>query len=260
MHFSRRHAPLLGLATLVGLAAAPAARAQSLTLGSGDDVTVDGAGTHGTINNATTSYTDSGGGYAVYTNGSAMFTLGAGGALAVGDNADAVVTYGSSVVTVTGGTLTAGPTGYGLLANGTGPITISGGSFTAGDGGVGLFANGLGSVTVTGGTFTTTGTGGFDLYSHATMDLYGAFDGLSLGQTETFSSLDGNGSFTGTLEDNTAAQTFTYGFDHNPGTITLHDVAPAVAPEPSSVAAFAFTGLFAAGLMLRARKRRPAAQ
>lgn len=36
--------------------------------------------------------------------------------------------------------------------------------------------------------------------------------------------------------------------------VSLTPNAPA--PEPSSVAAFAFTGLFAAGLMLRARKRK----
>ena len=70
----------LSLAALTLAAASPqAARAQTLSLASGDNVTVNSTGTHGTcqgatINNATTSY--SGPSFTVSTSGTAAFTLG----------------------------------------------------------------------------------------------------------------------------------------------------------------------------------------
>lgn len=59
---------------------------------------------------------------------------------------------------------------------------------------------------------------------------------------------------------------YTYGFGNLFGTSTVSanfvgDIGPnfLIAPEPSTLAAFAFTGLGALGLMLRARKRRSVA-
>jgi len=88
-------------------------------------------------------------------------------------------------------------------------------------------------MTIKGGTFSTV-SGDAMLYAGvsddakgSTIDLYGKFDGLTLGQTQTLPR--GKGSFTGTLENNTVSQTFTY---VNNTIIRLHDVA--LSPPPRS--------------------------
>ncbi len=237
MFTSRTRASLAACATfaLLGVVAILPAQAQTLTLNSGDNVTVNGTGTVGTIGgapiaNTTTSYDDtaSRGYYAVKTNGTAAFTASGG-------------TF-TDTYTISGG-------GYGLFAQGSGPITISGGTFT------GVFAalstNRVSSITITGGTFTG-GANGYAFYNAGTIDLYGMFNGYTPG---TVTPLNSYGTLTGTLQNNTASQTFSY---NNFGTINLHDVAPAAAPEPSSVAALGIGLLGLVGLALRARKRQTA--
>ena len=259
MSNSRTRASLAACATLaaVGLAA-PAVHAQSLTLNSGDVVTVNSTGTKGTINNAavsnnTTAYSSSiTSGVVVRTNGTAAFILGPGGSLTntatSGDGLDAT---GSGPVTVTGGSITIGTGGEALGAFGSVPVTVSGGTFTVGLGSIGLYAGGSGNFTVTGGTFAT-GSGGYTVFANtgSSMDLYGNFTGLMPGQTQALAS--GSGSFTGTLTNNTAAQTLSY--YNQGGTITLHNTV-AAAPEPSSVAALGLGVLGLCGLALKARKR-----
>ncbi len=288
--------------------AAPIAQAQSLTLGTGDVVTVDGTGTHGTINNNTTSYDDTGNYYAVRTNNNAAFTLGSGGS-AISNNVNiglyatgsgpiiitggsivsrsstdafgdyAVDNIGSGPLTISGGTITSGNSGIALNATGSGTVTITGGSFSVGNNGIGLNANGsrgvsisggsftagestsagtfvvsaLGSpVTITGGTFSA-GLNAYDLYAQAggSINLYGDFIGYAPGNI-TLATNGAAGTFNGTLINNTVSQAFSY---KNFGTIILHNVAPAAAPEPSQLAAFGIGLLGLGALALKAKRR-----
>ena len=135
------------------LAFAPAVHAQSLTLNSGDAVTVDGTGTHGTINNSTTSYTGSD--YAVQANDGSAFTLGSGGSLS-SSRYDGLDALGSSTITVTGGTVTGGSAsgGDGMYATGSGPISISGGTFVGNINANGIQVTGSSTVSITDGSFS----------------------------------------------------------------------------------------------------------
>ena len=147
-------ASLLGLATLalLGLAAAPA-HAQTLSLNSGDNLTVSGAGTVGTqngkaVSNTTSFYSSSGGFYspAVQTNGTSTFTLANGGSItSSGVGGIALYNRGSGAVTISGGTISStGFRGAGLYNDYFGgPATISGGTFSPGPGGVGLYNTGI---------------------------------------------------------------------------------------------------------------------
>lgn len=147
-------ASLLGLTTLalLGLAAVPV-HAQSLTLNSGDSLTVSGAGTVGTlggkpVRNTTSSYSSSGGFYypAVQTNGTSTFTLANGGSItSSGVGGIALYNRGSGAVTISGGTISStGFRGAGLYNDYFGgPATISGGTFSPGPGGVGLYNTGI---------------------------------------------------------------------------------------------------------------------
>jgi len=140
-------ASLLGLATLalLGLAAAPA-HAQTLSLNSGDNLTVSGAGTVGTqngkaVSNTTSSYSTSiDYGYAVETNGTAAFSLANGGTLTTaGYEGRGLYDLGSGAIAITGGTLSStGQNSKGIIDDGSSAITISGGSISAGRGGIGL--------------------------------------------------------------------------------------------------------------------------
>lgn len=209
---TRRTAIGLGLAALALLGlVAPAARAQSLTLNSGDAITVSGLGTAGhigatvyTLPNAMTTI-NANTIYAVETNSASAFTLAAGGTLinsemsgyglyGAGSSGPITITGGaitadgqggtglfidggSSPVTISGGTITAsGLDGVGLFAVGSGPVDISGGAFTGGPrgGGFGLDAGGSGLMDITGGTFSA-GQGGFGLASqgNGVIDLFG---------------------------------------------------------------------------------------
>ncbi len=206
-------------ALLLGLVVAPlllpqAARAQSLTLNSGDFITVSGLGTAGKIGttvytppNAMTTITATSTFYAVETSGTAAFTLAAGGALtASGQNGTGLdIDGGSSPVTISGGAITAsGFGGVGLYAAGSGPVDISGGTFTAsGKFGYGLFARGSGPVDITGGTFTG-GQGGDGLFVDGigVIDLFGTgFSYTVNGMTTQIASGDlPSGSIAGTLD------------------------------------------------------------
>ena len=164
-------ASLLGLATLalLGLAATPA-HAQTLSLNSGDNLTVSGAGTVGTlggkaVSNTTSSYSFSGGNSTVQISGTSTFTLANGGSISGGQSGQGLNTNGSGAVSITGGSITGGQFGTTMAIQGSGPVTISGGTI---QGTSGSFSNGLGNgtalaiygsgaVTITGGTFATGG-------------------------------------------------------------------------------------------------------
>ena len=160
---------LLGLATfvLLGLAAAPA-HAQTLSLNSGDNLAVSGAGTVGTlggkaVSNTTSFYSFSGGSSTVQTSGTSTFTLANGGSISSGQSGQGLYDVGSGAVSITGGSITGGQFGTAMAIQGSGPVTISGGtirgtsgSFSNGLGnGTGLYITGSGPVTITGGTFAT---------------------------------------------------------------------------------------------------------
>ena len=248
-----KHTLLLALAAL-GLAVRPAL-AQSLTLNTGDTITVNGSGTAGNI--GLTVYTPPNSmttinatlNYAVSTNGTSTFTLGTGGTLT--GSTFGLTANGSGLITVTGGTITNTVGGSCLYAAGSGPVAVSGGTFTIGTNSDGLANIGSGSLTVTGGTFTG---GIYDLAalsSSSTIDLYGDF-GLPFGTSQAIPTDPNNGvksSFYGRLQNSAAGQTFTY---KNFGTITQHQT---VAPEPSPAAVLAI-GIFGLGARaLKARKR-----
>lgn len=158
--------------------------------------------------------------------GNALIAIGGhitimGGSFRAGAGSIGLDAYGSPN-TITGGSFSAGVGGIGLDAEDKSFVTITGGSINAGSDGKGLYADGS-SVTIRGGSITV-GKGGTALVAKgsASIDLYGTFDGLTPGQTQTLpSDLDNGktGSFMGTLANNTAWQTFTY---LNYDTITLH--------------------------------------
>ena len=179
-------ASLLGLATLalLGLAAAPA-HAQTLTLNSGDNLTVSGAGTVGTlggkaVSNATSFYSNSiDYGYAVETNGTAAFSLANGGTLTTaGYEGRGLYDLGSGAIAITGGTLSStGLNSTGIYDDGSSAITISGGIISAG--GLGLYYNqGTGAVTISGGSISAvSGTGLYDGSSGPITITGGTFSG-----------------------------------------------------------------------------------
>lgn len=170
--------PLTGMPALflLGLPILPV-HAQTLFLDSGDNVTVTGTGTVGTINNAsvdnsTSSYASpahglfTGGGNAVTLNNTASLTLGSGGtAVATSQGDNGVFARGSGAFTLNGGTISSGSTStYGLSVIGSSPITISSGTISVANNDTAIYAYGTGPVTVTGGTLTA-GYGGIGLAS-----------------------------------------------------------------------------------------------
>jgi len=139
------------------------------------------------------------------------------------DNGDeAVFIDYPSVATITGGQFL--NNGYGLDANAGGAITLYGGQF----GGSKLtdFVS-LGNLFPNG------------QFRQSTIDIYGAFAGLAAGQTATLP-YENSGSFFGQLENNSAAQTYTY---FGAG-ITLHAIT--TLPEPATME---FIWLASAGLL-----------
>jgi hypothetical protein len=237
MHSSRNAASLTGLMILaaLGVTSLPTA-AQTVVTGHHDN---------GGPNSI---------GYATNTPGAYLVPADTGTALDATFNGNSVGFYvSSSTVVVIGGQFN-GNSNVGLYVSGIG-ATVTGGQFS-GDANFGLAAGGS-PVTVTGGQFGTgpLGANGYDLLTNggASMDIYGQFAGLSLGQTQDLPTL-GNGytgSFIGTLHNDTVAQKFTF---MNYGRMTLHDVAPA--PEPSQTAALALGTIALVGLVLKARRRK----
>ncbi len=223
---------LAALATLaaLGMAALPQAvhaqtQTTTLTLNTGDVVTVDDNGTNGLmngapiINNTTKSYS---GDPAVVTNGNSAFTLGSGGTLS-GSNSG-LSAYDSSIVTITGGTITAGSAAAGLGAYG-GTVSISGGAINGGSQGYGIFAGSGSSVTITGGTVT----GAIGLYAPAgTIDLYGSFAGVAPG-TSTNLPYGSRSSFFGTLRKTTRWAR------HSPISPTTVSPSTPLSPPPGTV-------------------------
>ena len=151
--------------TALGLAATIPAHAQTLTLNTGDVITVNGNGTSGHIGatvfmppNGNTTFDNtpiSGAPYTITTNGTSTFTLGAGGVIK--GQGVGIALSNSSTVTITGGTVTEIQNGTGVSSNSTGLLSISGGTITGGVNGIGVRALTSGPVTVTGGTITAPG-------------------------------------------------------------------------------------------------------
>jgi hypothetical protein len=154
-------------------------------------------------------------------------------------NNDAFGLYAlNSDVTINGGVFNSGDDVY-VYGH---TLSISGGTF---DNGYGIWAHDA-AVTITGGRFSNA-TADFYVYSdNLSFDVYGQFDGLTTGQTEQLAVQGLPHTFTGTLQNETASQTFIY--RGTGGTITLHDGA---LPEPTSAAILC--GLSLIGL---ARRRR----
>ena len=159
-------ASLLGLATLalLGLAATPA-HAQTLSLNSGDNLTISGAGTVGTqngkaVSNTTSFYSTSGGNSTVQTSGTSTLTLANGGSISTGTDYPRAGLYatGSGAISITGGSIVGGVgfvygAAYGLLATGSSAISITGGSIVGGDQrGAAVALDGSGPITISGGT------------------------------------------------------------------------------------------------------------
>ena len=155
------------------------------------------------------------------------------------------------------------------LSDGDGdPVTINGGTFSGNEYGILAYDNSSTATTASiyGGTFSSNSfadivASGRGTSKPATITLYGTFSTYGL---LTSPASGGNGTFTGTLQDDAVSQTFTY--QDNPadgGSIYLAPadgpVPPAsAAPEPSALAVWAFVGLGAAGLVVKARKKKAA--
>ncbi len=181
---------LLGVTVFaaLGLVAAPA-HAQSLTLNDGDNVTVSGTGTVGTVGgtpvaNTTSTYTDADGKiYAVQTNGTSTFTLAEGGIVSSAKNYNyGLLAEGSGPVTVSGGSISAGQGGTGLFA--VGSVTISGGSISGGQGGTALDAYEDGAVTISGGTLSA-GVDGRGIFAEGSGSITISGGSISTGQGGT---------------------------------------------------------------------------
>ncbi len=291
----------LAALAIVGIAATPAAQAQTVLTGHHDGSTTSNgysaaggtylvlADTGGTLdatfnNNYRFGLTTSGSSTFVISggqfsnNGSSGFRNVFGGSTIVSagqfnNNGGNGVSTSNDVVVVTGGQFNSNGF-YGLVADKGSNVTVSGGQFNSNSYGLVITDSG---IAVSGGQFidnsyglvitnsTATVTGGqfnntvFDFYANpngttqSAINIYGQFDGLTVGQTQTLPSnaVNGiNGLFTGTLKNETASRTYSY---RNFGTITLYDVAPA--PEPSPIAALTIGLLGLGALALKARKR-----
>lgn len=236
--------PFLAAVTLAALALAPAAHAQSLTLNSGDNVTVSSAGTVGiiggkTVASATSSYNDSDAFYAVETSGTSTFTLAAGGTLTTAQNGYGLDADGSGTVMISGGTITAA-TGDAVLAYSQ-PVTLTGGKITAGTNGVGLFAYPSGVTGPNGGTINLFSLG----------DTPFLINNVPMNNT-TLTSGGFSGTIQGTLLNGDLLDTTFTNF----GIINLN--TPAAAPEPSQFVAFTAGLLGLGALALKAKKRQAA--
>ncbi len=259
------------LAALVCFAASAHAQT-TLTVGSGDSVTVAAAGTEGlqggqrTVGNSVSTYRAGDGGAAVRTVGTGSFALNSGAALSAGSGGAGLVAGGSSPVLILGGDLSAGSGGSGLRSEGTGRVLITGGTFTGGDNGYGVYASGSGPVSIYGGEFSA-GTGGYGLSTvgSGVLELVsrGSSDFLftdAAGRTTALSNAalpsGASGTLSGTLLFGVSPFEATV---FNGGTVILRTGTPAsAAPEPSALAVWALLGLGGTGLALRARRRKAA--
>ena len=165
---------------------------------------------------------------------------------------------GTSTVNMTGGTV-----GKYVAADASSKVNISGGTVSSY-----VYTGANGVATISGGSFGSVGAVDFvdDSTGSGVLDFlgtgfsavfegkdtsgYGGFDFLLSGLLQNGQSVTGDLINVGT-KDNM--------FQFN-GQTADPSINASSAPEPSSVAAFAFTGLFAAGLMLRARRRGANAQ
>ena len=176
--------PLAAAALAASALAAPAS-AQTLTLQSGDAVTISGAGTTGTyqgapVNDPATAYSSSAASsQTVLVPAGSAFTLQSGGSLtAAGGSSAGVFSRGGSI-TVSGGTTSGtGSGGSGVKVDTHGTATITGGTLSSGSGpalfvvdstatvsggalssNIGLAAWGNSNVAVSAGSITCTGGG-----------------------------------------------------------------------------------------------------
>lgn len=153
---------------------------------------------------------------------------------------DGFTTYGSTNVTVNGGLFAGDIDGISAAGN----VVINGGNFSNNIA-YGVYAGG-GNTSIYGGVFGNNTDE--DIFSPAVgsvITLYGTFNGYGVLP-------EGNGYFTGTLQNDTAAQSFHYA---NQGTIIL---APAAVPEASATVSFGVLLMLGAGVLaVRKRHRLP---
>lgn len=257
---------------------------------SGTTYTVNGAAFTGGAGGAVTG-TDSHANYLGGTGGSGLaaqsgatvtinsgtFTGGRGGAaggvgaLLVGGYGGDGLNVNESTAVIYGGVFQGGDNGVstmsksasagsGLNANSGSTVSVYGGTFlggsrssgdsvapygSAGDG----LADLTGALNVYGGTFTGA-SGGFDIHVfYGPTTLYGDF--TYNGVEHYTGAVTGEGTLTGTFQNNAGVSTFTYRVNDYPSaSLTI-----SAAPEPSSLAAIGAGGLGVLGLVLRAKKR-----
>lgn len=279
MKFSRKAAPLLGLATLaaLGLAAGPAlAQANGVVLHTGNILQLDRNGLVGNwyknsanpneaINDPTITSISSTTTNAVAISAGAtgtIFTVGDGGTVSSIDaDGDSSYANSSNTVNVNGGTVSGGSQGihvsYGTVLNIT-RGSVQGDAYA-------FYVGSDSTANISGGKFTWGATGsGFDNYG-GVVNFYGStFTVNGVTHTTDFSITNppSSGTISGVLLNGDVLTDMPYA-DTPGGTMINFFIgglgAPTdqdtLTPEPASWAAFAFMGLGAAGLMIKARRR-----
>ena len=246
----------------LALIAAPVS-AQSLTLGSGDNITVSNVGTFGTldgapISNSTTEYEAPGPTFgnndiAVLVGGTAAFNLTGGSLAAVEEQGTALELTGSGPVTISSGGIYGGH-GVGLDAAGTGAVLVSGGTFSNVHDGVSLVVTKGSTVQVTGGLFQFNDYPGQAyptvIFVAGTLNLFSFNDspflinGVAMNNTSltNIPQNESGNTISGTLANGDKLNTFFTDY----GIINLNPGVPAAVPEASTTVSFGL--LFALGL------------
>lgn len=210
----------------------------------------------------------------VYDGGSGPVTI-SGGTIMVGSSDTGVVASGAGLLTISGGDITGGAdSGIGLDVESGGQALITGGMITSGGpvvpgffgpasgSGDGVLVSG-GMVTITGGNITGGNTSGNGLIAinNGIINLFSQGDSAFYINGSPINNMsftqNTSGTLTGTLFDGEALNTlFTNGGTFN---FNVGDAPASAAPEPSALAIWAFVGLGAAGLVLKAKKHKAAA-
>jgi hypothetical protein len=249
--FPRALMPIVASLLLLGVAA-PFTQATTVLTGHYDNQPDDGYDAEGpgaflvpADTGGTPSATfDNNGSAGIYASNGAMITVNGG---EFDNDVDGGIYSLYSDVVVNGGSFSSSIVNGSALYVYDHTLSITGGTFNA-DADIYVYAA---AVTITGGTFShNPGTLTTDFYVYSgnkSFDVYGQFDGLTVGQSEQLSVGGLPATFTGTLVNETSPQTFTY--RGTGGVITLHDVTSV--PEPASITALG--GLLFMGLMRRRR-------
>jgi hypothetical protein len=252
----RTLAATAALFTLAGFSATPARAAAVILTGSYNNNSEDGYDTASSgdyvvpvdVGGPPSATFDNNGSDGIYgygtTNNTSALNLAVNGGQFSNDAGDDLDMY-YSTTSVTGGAFSSTYATGTAIYDTYGSLNVSGGTFTNYRG---VWAAPSSQVTITGGTFDDT-VAFYVNHGTTSFDVYGQFTGLTPGQTESLTVSAFPQTFTGTLEFDTASQTFTYDGNTTGGaaTITLHDIVGV--PEPASISVIA-------GLSLLALRRR----